>query len=147
MIKTQEKGEDRAEFGIFKKKRLEEDKCVSRGHVDGKREEGSVYLSVCWDIVRVGMLRRGEKDKKEKKLLVTPLFPHPSNAPFLLVVWKTLTPPPLLLHTSQSPPPLCYRSHTCQPRSASQSPAHGRGPNDPHLRGVRMIMKGITSSY
>lgn len=104
MIKTQEKGEDRAEFGIFKKKRLEEDKCVSRGHVDGKREEGSVYLSVCWDIVRVGMLRRGEKDKKEKKLLVTPLFPHPSNTPFLLVVWKTLTPPPLLLHTSQSPP-------------------------------------------
>lgn len=106
MIKTQEKGEDRAEFGIFKKKRLEEDKCVSRGHVDGKREEGSVYLSVCWDIVRVGMLRRGEKDKKEKKLLVTPLFPHPSNTPFLLVVWKTLTPPHSFctLHNPLPPP-------------------------------------------
>lgn len=103
MIKTQEKGEDRAEFGIFKKKRLEEDKCVSRGHVDGKREEGSVYLSVCWDIVRVGMLRRGEKDKKEKKLLVTPLFPHPSNAPFLLVVWKTLTPPTPSAHFTIPP--------------------------------------------
>lgn len=47
----------------------------------------------------------------------------------------------LFLETSQSPhlfqTPLffCYRSHTCQPRSASQSPAHWHGPNDPQRGG------------
>lgn len=42
--------------------------------------------------------------------------------------------------------PFCYRSHTCQPRSASQSPAHGHGPYDPQ-RGVGIIMNRITSGY
>ena len=34
-----------------------------------------------------------EKKKKKDKLLLVPLFLNPSDVPFLLVVWKTLTPP------------------------------------------------------
>lgn len=43
-----------------------------------------------------------KKGKKKDKLLLASLFPHPSDVPFLLVVWKTLTPsctnsvPPIL---------------------------------------------------
>ena len=33
------------------------------------------------------------KKKKKDKLLLVPLFLNPSDVPFLLVVWKTLTPP------------------------------------------------------
>lgn len=62
--------------------------------------------------------------------------------------------PPLPLYTLHNP--LCYRSHTCQPRSASQSRAHGQmawprpwtRPKWPRAqRGVGMIMKRITSGY
>lgn len=95
------------------------------------------------DIAREGGFRRakGKKTKKKDKLLLAPLFLHPSDVPFLRVVWKTLTPPP--------PQP---NTHSITPLSAIvpipvsldllHSPLHmdkwlglaWPGPNDPQLR-------------
>lgn len=99
---------------------------------------------------------RGEKkDKKKDKLLLAPLSPHPCDVPFPSGGLEDTDPPPV--HTLSPPTTttttLCYRSHTCQPRSASQSPAHGQmawpwpGPTQMTQRGVGMIMKRITSGY
>lgn len=86
---------------------------MSRGCKDGRRRREVCLWMGVGDIERVQM---NQGKERVEKLLLAPLFLHPNNVPFLLVVWKTLTPPP----------PFCYHSHTCQPRSASQSPAHGQ---------------------
>lgn len=116
-----------------KKKREEEEDSV---WVGGVRMEGGGGMCVFGLGVGGGFRwASGKRKKKKDKLQLVPLFLHPSDVPFLLVVWKTLTP--------RRHPPFCYLSHTCQPRSASQSPAQGQmawprfGPNDPKLRDER----------
>lgn len=55
-----------------------------------------MYLYGCRGYSKGGRIQKsqGKKDKKKDKLLLAPLFLHPSDVPFLRVVWKTLTPPP-----------------------------------------------------
>ena len=81
---------------------------MSRGHKDGRRRRDVCVWVGCWRRVQMSL---GKKKKKKDKLLLVPLFLHPSDVPFLLVVWKTLTPrrhPPFLLSFPYLSAPICF---------------------------------------
>lgn len=102
---------------------------MSRGCKDGrKRREVCLWMGV-GDIERVQM---NQGKERVEKLLLAPLFLHPNNVPFLLVVWKTLTPPPpFLLSFPYLSAPICFTVPCTWTNGLAPARA---SPNDPHLR-------------
>lgn len=99
-------------------------------------------MSPVGDIAKEGGFRRAKgKRQKKYKLLLAPLFLHPSDVPFLLVVWKTLTPSPSPSHTHSVTPLSAIAPIPVSP-DLLHSPLHmdkwlglaWPGPNDPQLR-------------
>lgn len=110
----------------------------------GEMEEGGGKCVFVWVL---GMYQGREdseepgekKDKKKDKLLLAPLFLHPSDVPFPLVVWKTLTLTPS--HTHSITPLSAIVPIPVSP-DLLHTPLHmdkwlgltWPGPNDPQLR-------------
>lgn len=100
--------------------------CICMGVGDASREGGFRGA-------------RGKKTKKKDKLLLAPLFLHPSDVPFPLVVWKTLTLTPSNTHSIT---PLSAIVPIPVSPDLLHSPMHmdkwlgltWPGPNDPQLR-------------